>query len=200
MFASPMLPELVLRECPDRRRQERFIHREAVHVDGCPVAGRDISASGIGVVMRAPVRTGDLVHVTFENDSPSNWARWALPFEEPGDMARLRDGLALERLGRIDILIHNAGIVRRGTLKEITYEDFEQVLDVHLRGAFHVVRPAFPLMCKAGYGRVVLTSSINGLYGNRNVVNYCVAKAGIIGLSNVVALEGADEGVVLLRV
>jgi NAD(P)-dependent dehydrogenase (short-subunit alcohol dehydrogenase family) len=102
---------------------------------------------------------------------------------------------AIERYGRIDILIHNAGIVRRGSLKEITYEDFEKVLDVHLRGAFHVVRPAFPLMCKAGYGRVVLTSSINGLYGNRNVVNYSVAKAGIIALSNVTALEGAEEGV-----
>jgi NAD(P)-dependent dehydrogenase (short-subunit alcohol dehydrogenase family) len=102
---------------------------------------------------------------------------------------------ALNQYGRIDILIHNAGIVRRASLKEITYDDFELVLDVHLRGAFHVVRPAFPLMCKAGYGRIVLTSSINGLYGNRNVVNYCVAKAGIIGLSNVVALEGAEEGV-----
>lgn len=102
---------------------------------------------------------------------------------------------ALDHYGRIDILIHNAGIVRRGSLKELSYEDFELVLDVHLRGAFHVVRPAFPLMCQAGYGRMVLTSSINGLYGNRNVVNYCVAKAGIIGLSNVVALEGADEGV-----
>jgi NAD(P)-dependent dehydrogenase (short-subunit alcohol dehydrogenase family) len=102
---------------------------------------------------------------------------------------------ALNNYGRIDILIHNAGIVRRASLKEITYEDFELVLDVHLRGAFHVVRPAFPVMCNAGYGRIVLTSSINGLYGNRNVVNYCVAKAGIIGLSNVVALEGAAEGV-----
>lgn len=102
---------------------------------------------------------------------------------------------ALSQYGRIDILIHNAGIVRRASLKEITYEDFESVLDVHLRGAFHVVRPAFPLMCQAGYGRIVLTSSINGLYGNRNVVNYSVAKAGILGLSNVVALEGAAEGV-----
>ncbi|HEY5755214.1 MAG TPA: SDR family NAD(P)-dependent oxidoreductase [Steroidobacter sp.] len=104
-------------------------------------------------------------------------------------------GTAVDHFGRIDILIHNAGIVRRASLKEITYEDFEQVLDVHLRGAFHVVRPAFPLMCKAGYGRIVLTSSINGLYGNKNVVNYCVAKAGILGLANVAALEGADEGV-----
>jgi NAD(P)-dependent dehydrogenase (short-subunit alcohol dehydrogenase family) len=104
-------------------------------------------------------------------------------------------GTAVDHFGRIDILIHNAGIVRRASLKEITYQDFEQVLDVHLRGAFHVVRPAFPLMCKAGYGRIVLTSSINGLYGNKNVVNYCVAKAGILGLANVAALEGADEGV-----
>lgn len=102
---------------------------------------------------------------------------------------------ALDHYGKIDILIHNAGNVRRGPLKEISYEDFDAVLDVHLRGAFHVVRPAFPFMCKAGYGRVVLTSSIGGLYGNHDVVNYCVAKAGMIGLSNVIALEGAAEGV-----
>lgn len=102
---------------------------------------------------------------------------------------------ALERFGRIDILIHNAGNVRRGSLKELSQADFDAVLDVHLRGAFHVVRPAFPYMCKAGYGRVVLTSSIGGLYGNHLVANYSTAKAGIIGLGNVVALEGAAEGV-----
>ncbi|OSC26220.1 short-chain dehydrogenase [Mycobacterium vulneris] len=102
---------------------------------------------------------------------------------------------AVDNFGGIDILIHNAGNVRRGSLKEMSYEDFDAVLDVHLRGAFHVVRPAFPLMCEAGYGRVVLTSSIGGLYGNHNVANYAAAKAGVIGLSNVVALEGAAEGV-----
>ncbi|HMJ55555.1 MAG TPA: SDR family NAD(P)-dependent oxidoreductase [Polyangiaceae bacterium] len=102
---------------------------------------------------------------------------------------------ALDHYGRMDILIHNAGNVRRGSLKEMTYEDFDAVLDVHLRGAFHVVRPAFPLMCSAGYGRIVLTSSIGAFYGNHRVVNYCVSKAGMIGLSNVVALEGAREGV-----
>jgi NAD(P)-dependent dehydrogenase (short-subunit alcohol dehydrogenase family) len=102
---------------------------------------------------------------------------------------------ALKAFGRIDILVHNAGNVRRGSLKELSYEDFEGVLDVHLRGGFHVVRPAFPLMCRQGYGRIVLTSSINGLYGNPNVVNYSVAKAGLIGLSNVAAIEGAAEGV-----
>lgn len=102
---------------------------------------------------------------------------------------------AVERFGRIDILIHNAGTVRRASLKEMSYDDFDAVLDVHLRGAFHVVRPAFPMMCEAGYGRVVLTSSIGGLYGNNEVANYAAAKAGILGLCNVVAIEGAAEGV-----
>ncbi len=102
---------------------------------------------------------------------------------------------ALDHFGRIDILIHNAGNVRYGSLEEITQEDFKAVVDVHLLGAFHVVRPAFPIMCKAGYGRIVLTSSIGGLYGTHNVVNYGVSKAGVIGLNNVVAIEGAEKGV-----
>jgi NAD(P)-dependent dehydrogenase (short-subunit alcohol dehydrogenase family) len=102
---------------------------------------------------------------------------------------------ALDHFGRIDILIHNAGNVRYGSLEEISYEDFKAVVDVHLMGAFHVVRPAFPLMAKAGYGRVVLTGSIGGLYGTNNVVNYGVSKAGMIGLNNIVAIEGADRGI-----
>jgi NAD(P)-dependent dehydrogenase (short-subunit alcohol dehydrogenase family) len=102
---------------------------------------------------------------------------------------------ALERYGRLDILIHNAGNVRRGSLTEMSHDDFDAVLDVHLRGAFNVLRPAFPVMCAAGYGRIVLTSSIGGLYGNHDVANYAAAKAGVIGLSNVAALEGAAEGV-----
>ncbi|QFG26142.1 SDR family NAD(P)-dependent oxidoreductase [Actinomadura sp. WMMB 499] len=102
---------------------------------------------------------------------------------------------ALDHYGRIDVLVHNAGNVRYGSLTEMTYEDFEAVLDVHLRGAFHVVRPAFPRMRDAGHGRVVLTSSIGGLYGNHRVANYAVAKAGVLGLANVVALEGADADV-----
>jgi NAD(P)-dependent dehydrogenase (short-subunit alcohol dehydrogenase family) len=102
---------------------------------------------------------------------------------------------AMDHFGRVDILIHNAGAVRRAALAEMTYEDFEFILDVHLRGAFHVVRPAFPLMCQAKYGRIVLTSSVNGLYGNHMNANYSVAKAGTIGLSNVAALEGAQHNV-----
>lgn len=102
---------------------------------------------------------------------------------------------ALDHYDRIDILIHNAGNVRRGSLKEMSYEDFNAVLDVHLRGAFHVLRPAFPLMCQAGYGRIVLTSSVAGMYGAPNTANYAMSKTGMIGLCNVAALEGAAEGV-----
>lgn len=102
---------------------------------------------------------------------------------------------ALNRYGRVDILVHNAGIVRRALLHEMSYQDFESVLDVHLRGGFHVVRAAFPYMCEARYGRIVLTGSINGLYGNRGVVNYSAAKAGLVGLSNVAAIEGEEFGI-----
>ncbi|MCI4592361.1 SDR family NAD(P)-dependent oxidoreductase [Sphingobium sp. BYY-5] len=102
---------------------------------------------------------------------------------------------AIGAFGRIDILIHNAGIVRRGALAELSCADFETVIDVHLRGAFHVVRAAFPHMIAANHGRIVLTGSINGLYGNAGVVNYSVAKAGMIGLSNVAAIEGAAHDI-----
>lgn len=102
---------------------------------------------------------------------------------------------AIDSWGRIDILIHNAGIVRRGSLRELSHEDWHTVLDVHLHGGFNVVRPAFPLMCDAGYGRLVLTASVNALYGNANVANYSVAKAGLVGLANVAAIEGAAHGI-----
>ena len=102
---------------------------------------------------------------------------------------------ALDTYGRVDVLIHNAGNVRRAPLRDMTSADFDAVLDVHLRGAFHVVRPAFAQMCDDGYGRIVLTSSIGGLYGNHGVANYAAAKAGILGVSNVAAIEGAGHGV-----
>jgi len=102
---------------------------------------------------------------------------------------------ALDHFGRIDMLIHNAGNVRYGSMQELSQDDFDAVLDVHLRGAFHVARPAFPIMCSAGYGRIVLTSSIGGLYGNANCVNYAMSKSGMIGLNNILALEGEARGV-----
>jgi NAD(P)-dependent dehydrogenase (short-subunit alcohol dehydrogenase family) len=103
--------------------------------------------------------------------------------------------MAIEHFGRLDILIHNAGNVLHRSLVEMTIDQFDAVLDVHLRGAFHVVHPAFGTMVNAGYGRIILTSSIGGLYGNHGVANYAASKAGVIGLNNVAALEGAAHGI-----
>lgn len=110
-----------------------------------------------------------------------------------GARAILQAGL--DAFGRADILIHSAGNVRRGLLTEISYEDFESVLSVHLRGAFHMVREAMPIMQQQEFGRIVLTGSINGLYGKANNASYSTCKAGFMGLSNTAAIEGKDHGI-----
>jgi NAD(P)-dependent dehydrogenase (short-subunit alcohol dehydrogenase family) len=102
---------------------------------------------------------------------------------------------ALDSFGRIDVLIHNAGNSLFAPLGEIDYDDFRRSLDIHLLGGFHVVQPAFARMLAAGYGRVVLTGSIGGLYTMPNTVQYAVAKSGMIGLSNAVSIEGAEHNV-----
>ncbi|MEJ5975016.1 SDR family NAD(P)-dependent oxidoreductase [Novosphingobium sp. PS1R-30] len=102
---------------------------------------------------------------------------------------------ALDRWGRIDVLIHNAGNTRFDDFATIETEAFRSVVDVHLLGAFHVTHAAFPHMREAGYGRVVLTGSIGGLYTMPQTVGYAVSKSGMIGLNNVIAIEGADRDV-----
>ncbi len=102
---------------------------------------------------------------------------------------------ALDKWGRIDVLVHNAGNVRYGSIRELSSGDLHAVLDVHLLGAFHVVQAAFGPMCDAGYGRIVLTSSVGGLYGNERCVNYGISKSAMLGLNNIAALEGEEHNV-----
>lgn len=99
---------------------------------------------------------------------------------------------AIDAWGRIDVLIHNAGNVRYGLIAELSDEDLDAVIDVHLKGGFWLVRAAFPHMAAARYGRIVLTSSCSGLYGSKTTVNYGMSKAGLMGLNNVTALEGGE--------
>ncbi|MEV0941824.1 SDR family NAD(P)-dependent oxidoreductase [Micromonospora wenchangensis] len=106
-------------------------------------------------------------------------------------------GRAIDTYGRLDAVIHNAGILRDRTLAKMSDEDVSAVLDVHLAGAFHVLRPAWPHLVAQGYGRIVLTSSSSGLFGNFGQANYGAAKAGLIGLMNVLALEGARRGILV---
>lgn len=102
---------------------------------------------------------------------------------------------ALETFGQIDAVVHNAGILRDKTLGKLDWADHESVLDVHLRGAFHLARPAFNAMREKSYGRFVFVTSNTGLFGNFGQASYGAAKAGVVGLSGVIALEGARYGI-----
>lgn len=98
---------------------------------------------------------------------------------------------AIDEFGKIDILINNAGILRDKSFGKMEWDDLHAVLDVHLRGAFYVTKPAFAAMREAGYGRIVMTSSASGVLGNFGQSNYGAAKMGLVGFMNVLKLEGA---------
>jgi len=97
---------------------------------------------------------------------------------------------ALEAFGTVDILINNAGILRDKSLPKMDPDAWRAVIDVHLNGAYNVTKPAFAVMREKGYGRIVMTASAAGLYGNFGQTNYGAAKMGLVGLMNTLKLEG----------
>ncbi|WP_374025804.1 SDR family NAD(P)-dependent oxidoreductase [Mycobacterium sp. HNNTM2301] len=102
---------------------------------------------------------------------------------------------ALVAWGRVDILINNAGIVGDTPFEEMTADRLEPLIDVHLKGAFYVTRPAWRVMRERRYGRVLNTCSAAGILGAERMSNYGAAKTGLIGLTRVLAAEGADYGI-----
>jgi NAD(P)-dependent dehydrogenase (short-subunit alcohol dehydrogenase family) len=102
---------------------------------------------------------------------------------------------ALRAWGRVDIVINNAGIVCDAPFEDMTADRLEPLLDVHLRGAFYVTRPAWKAMREQRYGRIVNTCSAAGILGAERMSNYGAAKTGLIGLTRVLAAEGADHNI-----
>lgn len=102
---------------------------------------------------------------------------------------------ALDAFGQIDILCNNAGITRDARLVKMTEEQFDQVIAVNLKGVFNMTQAVAPHMIERGYGRIITTSSVVGLYGNFGQTNYVASKAGVIGMTRVWARELGPKGI-----
>jgi NAD(P)-dependent dehydrogenase (short-subunit alcohol dehydrogenase family) len=102
---------------------------------------------------------------------------------------------AVAEFGTLDILVNNAGILRNRTFKNTSLEDLDLVIQVHLLGTSYVTHAAWPIMYEKNYGRIVLTSSISGIFGAFGQSAYAAAKMGMLGLMNVLALEGKNHNI-----
>ena len=102
---------------------------------------------------------------------------------------------AMKAFGTVDIVVNNAGILRDKSFKNMSDDEFNLVLDVHLRGSYYVTKAAWPIMYDKNWGRVVFTSSTSGIFGNFGQANYGAAKMAMLGFMNVLAIEGATHNV-----
>jgi NAD(P)-dependent dehydrogenase (short-subunit alcohol dehydrogenase family) len=157
-------------------------HALALAHSGARVVVNDLDATGVGQVCEEIVRAGG---------------------EALGNSANVQDFGAVEdmvaeavsRWSQVDILVNNAGILRDRTFAKLDLADFRLVLDVHVMGSVNCSKAVWPHMRERGYGRIVLTTSSSGLYGNFGQSAYSAAKMALVGLMQTLALEGARHGI-----
>jgi NAD(P)-dependent dehydrogenase (short-subunit alcohol dehydrogenase family) len=104
-------------------------------------------------------------------------------------------GIAIDRFGRLDAVVSNAGIFNSAPFEDLSQADWRRMLSVHLDGGFYLSQPAYRVMKAAGYGRLVFITSSGGMFGQPLEAHYAAAKAGLVGLTNVIAMEGAPHGI-----
>jgi NAD(P)-dependent dehydrogenase (short-subunit alcohol dehydrogenase family) len=123
--------------------------------------------------------------------------------EAVADAASVTDAPAVQRMvddtmgrwGRIDILVNNAGFLRDKTFSKMSLDDFEAIVDVHLMGAVRCTKAVWEIMKTQKYGRIVMTTSSSGLFGNFGQANYSAAKMGLVGFMQTLAMEGAKYSI-----
>ncbi len=151
---------------------------------GAAVVVNDIAVDAANAVVKEIEATGGRAAASYDSIATPESARAILQ-------------TSLDRFGTLDILIHNAGTWRNVPIEEMTPDNLDPVIDVHLRGAFFLVRPAWRIFREKGYGRIVLTSSAAGAFGREEGSNYVAVKAGLFGLARGLALEGAKHGILV---
>jgi 3-oxoacyl-[acyl-carrier protein] reductase len=150
--------------------------------EGAAVALADVNAKALGAAVETITATQE--------------AKLRADAVDVTDSAQVGTWIAgvTDDLGRLDVLVNNAGIIRDNRVEDITDDDWHAVIDVSLTGSFHCARAAFGPMKRQGYGRIVSFSSMSW-HGNFGQSNYVAAKAGIVGLTRTLALEGARHGI-----
>ena len=158
---------------------------------GCKVVVNDLGGSRDGV------GSGDAAAVKVVEEIKALGGQAVPNFDS---VATIKGGenivkTAVDAFGKVDILINNAGILRDKSFTKMDEENWDLVMNVHLKGSFCVTKPAFEIMRANNYGRIVMTTSGAGIFGNFGQANYAAAKCGVVGLTNVLKLEGAKYNI-----
>jgi|TARA_B100000809_G_scaffold140857_1_gene138404 NAD(P)-dependent dehydrogenase (short-subunit alcohol dehydrogenase family) len=157
---------------------------------GARVVVNDLGGSGDGV------GSGDAADIVVDEIKAAGGdaiANKASVSSKEGAQSIIDD--AVSAYGTVDILVNNAGILRDKSFKNMDMADWDMVMDVHLNGSGYVTRAAWPIMYEKNYGRIVFTSSTSGVFGNFGQANYGAAKMGMLGLMNVLAIEGLSKNI-----
>ena len=157
---------------------------------GAKVVVNDLGGSGDGT---GQSDMADVVVEEIRNNGGVAIANKASVSTPEGAASIIDDAVA--EFGTVDILVNNAGILRDKSFKTMPLEDWDIVMDVHLNGSGYVTRAAWPIMYDKNFGRIVFTSSTSGIWGNFGQTNYGAAKTGMLGMMNVLAIEGASKNI-----
>lgn len=158
---------------------------------GAKIVVNDLGGSGAGI--GASHSAADLVVAQIRAEGGQAVANYDDVATRCGGTAIVQ--AAMDSYGKIDICINNAGFLRNNRFEDLTDDQIDAIINVHLRGAFYVAQPAFRAMRQHGYGRFLFTGSASAMFGHAWQANYAAAKGGLMGLSHVVAIEGSAYGI-----